>query len=263
MKYLKKYRLFESVNEEEIHDICKEFNIENYTINRDGTIDVNGSVNLPNKGLTKLPLKFNKVSGNFSCSYNQLTTLEGAPKSVSGDFYCRGNKLTSLKGAPKSVGGDFHCQYNQLKKLEATQSIGGNFNCFSNELTSLEGAPQSVGGKFDCSKNKLTSLEGAPQSVGVYFNFCNNQLTSLEGLEFKLFDKIYLKDNPVYLIVKDWINNDNREELIEYFIDMNIIQEGLEKPKLIMMRLEEFYDDMNLEMDIDFEEVKKHYKIIE
>jgi hypothetical protein len=44
---------------------------------------------------------------------------------------------------------------------------------------------------------------------------------------------------------------------------MDIIQEGEDKPKLIMMRLEAFYDDMNLEMDIDFDEVKKYYKIIE
>jgi len=38
MKYLKKYRLFE--NHDEIHKICKEYGIENYTINGDGSIDV-------------------------------------------------------------------------------------------------------------------------------------------------------------------------------------------------------------------------------
>ena len=55
--------------------ICKQYNIENYTVNDDGSIDVNGDVFLDNKGLTELPLSFNKVTGYFSCSNNKLTSL--------------------------------------------------------------------------------------------------------------------------------------------------------------------------------------------
>ena len=77
-----------------IHKICKEYGIKNYTINGDGSIDVNGHVNLTHKGLTKLPLKFNHVSGNFYCGYNNLTSLEGSPKSVGGNFWCYNNNLT-------------------------------------------------------------------------------------------------------------------------------------------------------------------------
>ena len=278
MKYLKKWKIFE--NHDDIHDTCKKYGITNYTINRDGTIDVDGNVDLDDKSLTKLPLNFNKVSGhfycednnltslegapqnvvNFSCSGNKITSLEGAPQSVGGDFYCEDNNLTSLEGAPKSVGGGFYCYSNNLTSLEgAPQSVGGGFYCRDNNLTSLEGAPQNVGGGFYCEDNNLTSLEGAPQNVGGDFYCYENQLTSLEGLEFKSFKKIYLERNPVYLVVKKWINKDNRDELIEYFVDMNIIQDN----KLIMMRLEAFYEDMDLEMDIDFNKVKKYYKIIE
>lgn len=38
MKYLKRYN--ESLNESEIHQICEKYYIKNYTINEDGTIDV-------------------------------------------------------------------------------------------------------------------------------------------------------------------------------------------------------------------------------
>ena len=123
------------LEKEEIEDICKKYGIENYTINSDGTIDVNGDVNLYNRGLTKLPLKFRNISGGFYCFNNQLTSLEGAPNSVSGDFYCQNNNLTSLEGAPKSV--------------------GGNFDCQNNKLTSLEGAPISVSGYFYCYDNPI------------------------------------------------------------------------------------------------------------
>ena len=65
------------------------FNIKNYTINDDFTIDVNVEVNLYNKLKTCFPsfIKFNKVSSGFYCSSNQLTSLEGCPVTVGGDFY--------------------------------------------------------------------------------------------------------------------------------------------------------------------------------
>ena len=54
--------------------ICEKYGITNYTINGDGSIDVDGDVNFYSKGLTELPLTFNKVSGYFSCANNQLTS---------------------------------------------------------------------------------------------------------------------------------------------------------------------------------------------
>jgi hypothetical protein len=52
MKYLKKFN--ESL--EDIDSICKKYGIKNYTINSDGTVDVDGDVNLLLKNLSKLPL---------------------------------------------------------------------------------------------------------------------------------------------------------------------------------------------------------------
>ena len=42
------------MEEQEIHKICKSYEIENYSINSDGSIDVDGDVRLPNKKLIKL-----------------------------------------------------------------------------------------------------------------------------------------------------------------------------------------------------------------
>jgi hypothetical protein len=84
---------------------------KNYTINSDGIVDVDGKVDLCNRlgDMTKLPVKFGKVSGFFACIGNNLTTLECCPKYVGGVFYCRNNKLTTLEGCPNYVGGDFTC----------------------------------------------------------------------------------------------------------------------------------------------------------
>ena len=143
----------------EIKDFLNDLEIKNYTIYKDGTVDVNGDVYLASLGLTKIPVKFGKVTGNFNCSNNQLTSLEYAPKEVNGYFNCSNNQLTSLEYAPKEVTGSFYCSNNNLTSLEYAPKTTGSFNCSNNKLTSLEYAPKEVNGYFNCSNNQLTSLE--------------------------------------------------------------------------------------------------------
>ena len=110
-----------------IHDICKRYKIKNYIINDDGSIDVVGDVDLCDKGLTEFPLRFNKVTGNFICDDNQLTTLKGCPRWVGGSFACGSNKLTSLEFNPEYVGGWFSCEFNDLIYKYCGTEIGGRF----------------------------------------------------------------------------------------------------------------------------------------
>jgi hypothetical protein len=107
--------------------ICKKYKITNYTINPDGSIDVNGDVDLSYENLTELPLTFNKVTGNFHCHFNNLTSLKGCPKWVGGYFYCNYNYLTSLEFSPDYVGGFFNCSGNQLTDNYSDTEIGGDF----------------------------------------------------------------------------------------------------------------------------------------
>ena len=137
-----------------IEEICEQYRIRYYTINLDGSIDVDGHVDLISKNLTELPLTFNKVTRGFNCADNQLTSLQGSPKTVGGDFCCNHNQLISLKGAPIEVGGNFYCSYNQL--------------------TDLDYSPQKVNDQFWCDHNKLTRLKGAPKAK--WISYMNNPL---------------------------------------------------------------------------------------
>jgi hypothetical protein len=107
--------------------ICKQYGIENYIINSDGSIDVDGRVDLSYKKLTELPLTFNKVTGNFHCHFNNLTSLKGCPRWVGGWFSCEVNQLTSLEFGPDYVGGGFHCKYNKLTDNYCDSEISGRF----------------------------------------------------------------------------------------------------------------------------------------
>ena len=155
-----------------VEEWLKKYNIGNYTINRDLTIDVDGDVNLFKKDLIEIPdyIQFGVIRGNFDCSSNHLSSLRGCPREVGGYFDCSNNKLTSLEGSPREVGGFFDCYNNQLTTLKGSlEKAGWNFNCSHNKLISLEGAPVMVRGYFDCSHNKLISLEGAPKEIDNLF----------------------------------------------------------------------------------------------
>ena len=120
-----------------INAVCKRLNIFSYNINDDHTIDVDDNIDISFESLSKIPLKFNNVSGDFLSYNNMLSTLEGSPKSVGGDFCCPYNRLVTLKGGPEYVG-----KY---------------FDCSKNKLTNLEGSPKYIGRDFDCRFNPLTS----------------------------------------------------------------------------------------------------------
>ena len=107
--------------------ICEKYNITNYTINDDGSIDVNGNVDLYYMELTELPLIFNKVTGWFDCGRNNLTSLKGSPVWVGGNFNCNYNRLPSLEFSPDYVGGWFSCEYNDLTDNYCDTEIGGGF----------------------------------------------------------------------------------------------------------------------------------------
>jgi len=186
MKHLKTYGLFESKigltpDQEAFLNQCTR---GTWSYNpATGLVDVKGDFNFSGKRLSDfVGVKFGKVSGDFDCDRNYLTSLEGAPQEVGGEFDCSDNQLTSLAGGPKVVGGGFRCDDNSLTSLAgAPQKVGRHFYCHRNQLTSLEGAPQEVSGGFSCSYNQLTSLAGGPKVVGGGFSCSYNQLTSLAG----------------------------------------------------------------------------------
>jgi hypothetical protein len=238
MKYLKSFN--ESVKTDVVPGttyiifICRKYNIKNYTINEDGSIDLDGNFYLHNSNgnLSRLPLKFRNVTGDFTCNYNQLTTLEGAPKSVGGGFYCGHNQLTTLEGAPQSVGGGFTCVNNQLTTLEgAPQTVGGDFDCFQNKLTTLEGSPQSVGGDFYCYNNKLINFSGFPEDFEGHFHCDGNPVCEI----YNLFNDI---------------------KCIVLLNEFDVIQ----GTTVILDRLEMVYGQLGMDIpeDIKF----KHYEII-
>ena len=142
-----------------INEICEEYGIYNYTINEDGSIDVNWNVNLSGNGLTELPLTFNRVNGVFLCDKNELTTLKGSPKYVKSSFDCSENKLTSLEYSPEYVGNHFDCNTNLLTSLEyCPKKVGGNLFSMSNNIKNLYGISGDISGELVFFISPISSI---------------------------------------------------------------------------------------------------------
>jgi Leucine-rich repeat (LRR) protein len=135
---MKSYKQFIRESKTDIDSICQNYGIMNYTINPDGSIDVDGSVILSSELLTIIPLKFGTVTRDFDCYNNKLTSLEGSPKKVGGDFDCHNNQLTSLVGCPEVIGVDINCRNNQI--------------------TDFRGVPEFFEGLFYCEGNPIEEI---------------------------------------------------------------------------------------------------------
>jgi hypothetical protein len=111
-------------------NLNKYFTVTGNVSIENGLVSCTGNVKLRHWQLvSKSPVQFKSVGGNFLCHDNQLTSLTGAPQSVGGNFLCHDNQLKSLAGAPRVVGGWFDCSGNRW-------------------LESLTGAPHLIDGKF-------------------------------------------------------------------------------------------------------------------
>ena len=169
MKHLK---LFENFDNNSIEDICKQYNIYDYTINSDGSIDVDGSVYLYELELTRLPLKFNTIKGNFIIRDCKYTTLEGCPKYVGGTFNCSNNDLNSLKYSPEYVGGIFNCSNNNLTSLEGCPSVViEKIFCHNNDMETLIGIPEDFNGEFISNQRLMVIYELLKDNLEYVRNF--------------------------------------------------------------------------------------------
>lgn len=155
MKYIKKYKLYESVDTIEMK--CQAFGIKDYVINPETLlVDVKGDVRIEvtTENMTELPVQFGTVDGFFNASYLGLETLKGIPRTIKGACLIHHNNLTSLDYIPESIGGIFRIDYNDISFVD------NNVNCkilhcdYNRNLTYIN--PNIIIG--DCTATPLKNL---------------------------------------------------------------------------------------------------------
>jgi hypothetical protein len=196
MKYLQSFSVFESQTAGTLTAEQKKF-LDQYT---KGTWSIN-----PATGLVD-------VQGTFDCSSRGLKSLWGIRFGmVTGDFWCSNNQLTSLEGAAQTVGNDFNCSHNKLTSLEGSpQTVTRSFNCYNNQITSLEGAPRKVEGYFCCDDFPLNpgqwNLEGWLQVLRTGSSEARKLMSTLPYLDADWWNSQLSKDpaRTIQLLAPWW-----------------------------------------------------------
>ncbi len=137
---------------------------------REGGIVVFGSVFI-NGFLSKLPVQFLEVTGDFCTNEYLSKTLEGCPKNVMGTFDARKTyNLPSLMGGPERVGGHYYCNGSFLPSLEgAPKYVAGQFQCHQNNLDASDHIPlllSTIVGKITTDHSKIDEIVNSGRQFG-------------------------------------------------------------------------------------------------
>lgn len=170
-----------------------------YYFDRKGYLNVNGDVDTRARGLfvPRFPVKFGYVSGDFVVDDIGLYTLKGSPREIGGMFSCSFNQLKSLEDGPLKVGDDYWCDSNrQLTTLKGiAPTINNSLWANSCSLTTLVGGPRLVAGSYHCEDNKLTTLVGAPYEVGLDMWAQGNPLQNTDGVPSIVWEEVFVDYN--------------------------------------------------------------------
>lgn len=152
----------------------------------DLSVTVYGNVDLSNLKMTKLPVRFKKVSGRFIVRETDLTTLEGCPEEVGTWFDCSKTKIRNFIGGPKNIG---------ASGAKYSDTFNAN-NCDS--LESLEGLAEGTGTVTICFCKKLKAIDFLPAGIKrITAPGCG--ITTLKGIDkiAKRLENIQINVNPI------------------------------------------------------------------
>jgi len=124
----------------------EKYDITDYRINDDMTIDVDMDVNLDYKLNDNLPeyIQFNKVRNWFAIRGCHLTSLRGCPFECS-SLFCNNNELTSLQYSPIKIINFFNFSNNKITNFKYLK-------CGKNTSLNITVNPIS---ELEIEKNKL------------------------------------------------------------------------------------------------------------
>lgn len=202
MRKLKHLELFENWGESESTKLSKflrTYDIYNYKINDDGSIDIDGDCIITNMPYDTIPFKINKVDGDFKLMTSNVTSLKNSPTIIDGRCEIVSNPfLLSLDGISKEISDTISIENNhRIKNLIGLQDIVyKSFLCTRNiNLTSLEGCPRIINGNIDITNNNITNLKFFPEYVKNDCRVCRTRITNLTGLPDTIHGDLIMNNN--------------------------------------------------------------------
>ena len=129
-----------------VREVLDSFNVGEATISPNGLVHVHGVIDLSSRGLTELPVLFQRIEGFLDITGNSIRTL-GPLTSVGLDLYLNGTLLESLGELEEVWGEMLASDMPKLDSLGKLRSVGQNLTLYRSAVRSL-GALLSVGDRL-------------------------------------------------------------------------------------------------------------------
>lgn len=142
-----------------------------YTINQDGTVDIDGDCFInPCWHICKtIPVRLGHVKG--SCYYDgdsMVEDLSGSPRRIDGDFRCKNIGLKTLNGAPDYVG----CRFEIVgKEITSLAGLTGRYRIMDITMTAIKEWPDFPVRVKQLYVNSENFLEAGMPSVAQFREF--------------------------------------------------------------------------------------------
>ena len=152
------------------------------------------------KGITALPVMFDRVEGDFSIDY-PITTLIGSPRSVaSGGFFIYNSLIRDVKGFPVHIDGSVI--------LNSHESI--------EDFTGMETGTHISSGSIRLKFKEIGSFEGMARNIEYITSIC--PIRSFKGLEMTSVKSIDIR-NPNCGGLLPLVRCRNLKEIVTSYIE--------------------------------------------
>ena len=180
--------------EDENENVTPDYSFVEYTI-QSQAITIHGPVSdftCSDNQIISLDISRNAGLGSLSCGDNLLTSLDVSNNTSLETLWCTGNVLTSLEVSNNMMLTTLGCYNNRLTKLDVNGATAlTSLTCHENLLTTLDASSNVSLPSLSCSFNQLVSLVVSDQGVIKTVNCESNRLrgTSITELIESLPDR--------------------------------------------------------------------------
>lgn len=165
--------------EDENENVTPDYSFVEYTI-QSQAITIHGPVSdftCSDNQIISLDISRNAGLGSLSCGDNLLTSLDVSNNTSLETLYCTGNLLTSLEVSNNMMLTALGCYNNRLTKLDVNGATAlTSLTCHENLLTTLDASSNVSLPSLSCSFNQLVSLVVSDQGVIKTVNCESNRL---------------------------------------------------------------------------------------
>lgn len=183
-----------------IKEVLDQYNVVDYTINNDGSVNLTKDITFFKKNLDKIPFKISIAPRVLDFSFNNITSLEGSPKECNVVFYAM-NNISDLTGVPV-VSKLLSLSNNKLEKLNFPKGFKTDELLLNhNNIYELTGIPSDFSGKIFLNQNPIATCfktnDGKDVHVFNSLKIIKDKKVNLKRLKY--FNDIIKNDKPIDL----------------------------------------------------------------